>query len=110
MHLLKIPLPSKNPIYLDFDVDECEEKLIGDKKAIEFLKHLFLQAEKEKITYSWMEHGYIYTSLITKDDITNCDAIRAVLIHNKIEVPDNFPSGHSRFIQVMNIDGDRIIF
>ncbi len=105
---IEIPIPNKGRIFL---VDkDWEDSFEGDQIAIDYLYGAFEKAEKEGLSYSWMDHATQVTEKITTALIFNCDAIKAVLKHNGIDVPDDFPTDSSRFTELNELKGLRVIF
>ena len=107
MSYVEIKIPEKGSVYIvdkDFDKD-----IIGDQQAIKYLHHLFTIAEKDKLTYSYMDHTEQVIEKVTKDDVSNFDAIRAVLEHNNIPVPDDLPDEWDWFVNNAKKHGLEII-
>lgn len=109
---IEINIPKKGRFFLvekESD-DEFLDDFEGDKEAIDFLYELFEKAEKEGLTYSYADHARIVTRKVTRENIFNCDAIRDVLAHNGIKLPDDFPTASSRFIGLNALDGIDVDF
>lgn len=90
MEPIKIEIPNKGTMYLVSG--DVGYEFIGDKEAIDYLRTLFKEAEKSKLIYHWSDHGTLMPELVKEADIFNCDAIAGVLEHNKIPVPEGFPT------------------
>ena len=109
---IEIKIPDKGSVFLvEKETEESiEDAFEGDDAAIKFLYTIFDKAEKEKLTYSYADHSRIVEKRVTKDDIFNCDAIRDVLTHNGIEVPEDFPTYSSRLIALEALAGFDVEF
>ncbi|VEI57693.1 Uncharacterised protein [Pasteurella multocida] len=101
MSYIKIEIPQKGNVYL-VNKDFADE-FIGDQQAIDYLYSLFVKAQKDKVQYSWFDITTEVKEFVTLDKFAecDCDAIRAVLEHNNIMVPDDLPSSSERFRQMM---------
>ena len=107
MSYVEIKIPKKGSIYLvDKDFDKY---IIGDPQDINYLNSLFAEAEKSKLTYSYMDHTELVVVKIKRDMVSDFDAIRVVLERNNIPVPDDLPYEWDWFVSNAKINGLEII-